>query len=296
MAGAVDQAAPALSVPEYVAQIDHTLAELDSLSDNPERARSVADSLPASWTVSDGNKTFTVPTDWLRSELRKEQKPDSLKTVRERLRGMRAAAQAYSSPAGDNSAQRTAINSILARREFRNVHGPSFWDQLKRRVAEWLFRLLGRVIGSSAFPTVTRVVVWSIVGIAVLFVAWAVFRAIRRNAGLESIVIPVEAISAKEWTVWLSEARAAAARGDWREAIHLSYWAGISLLESRGMWRPDRARTPREYLRLLPAESEHHPALKALTRRFEVVWYGHSMADEQAYSQTLTELEKLGCR
>jgi hypothetical protein len=93
----------------------------------------------------------------------------------------------------------------------------------------------------------------------------------------------------------MAEARAAADRGNWREAIHLAYWCGVSFLEAQGMWRPDYARTPREYLRLLPSSSQHHPPLAALTRSFEVVWYGTQEADADSYSQTLAHLEKLGC-
>jgi hypothetical protein len=46
---------------------------------------------------------------------------------------------------------------------------------------------------------------------------------------------------------------------------------------------------------LLPSSSEHHPTLMALTRSFEVVWYGKQEADADAFSQTLAQLEKLGC-
>jgi hypothetical protein len=62
------------------------------------------------------------------------------------------------------------------------------------------------------------------------------------------------------------------------------------------MWPPDRARTPREYLRLLPWSSGYQPALTALTRDFEVVWYGKQEADAQAFSRALERLEQLGCR
>lgn len=287
-----------MSVSEYTVELDRLLADTDSLGESPENGPAVARALPTSWTVTDGQRTFNVPTQWLRSELQKaaDPKSGSPPKIRERLVAMRAEAQAYSSGVADNPTERTAINNILARREFRNVHGPTWWDELKRRILEWLLRLVSRMFGSSAFPTVARVVVWTIVGIAVVVVGWAVFRAIRRNAGLESIVIDAQPVSAKPWTAWMEEARAAAAKAEWRDAIHLAYWAGISLLEARGMWRPDRARTPREYLRLLPSQSEHRPALTGLTRRFEVVWYGYGTADEPACAQTLTELEKLGCR
>jgi hypothetical protein len=61
------------------------------------------------------------------------------------------------------------------------------------------------------------------------------------------------------------------------------------------MWKPDRARTPREYLRLLSSSSEHRETLTALTRIFELAWYAKRGASERTLSQTLEALEKLGC-
>ena len=61
------------------------------------------------------------------------------------------------------------------------------------------------------------------------------------------------------------------------------------------MWKPDRARTPREYLRLLGA-NEYRETLTALTRIFELAWYAKRDASEKTFSETLQELEKLGCR
>ena len=113
----------------------------------------------------------------------------------------------------------------------------------------------------SVIPTVGRILVYSLLGIAMLVLALWLYRSLRRGAATERVVPPVLPVSAKEWTVWMAEAREAALRGNWRDAIHLSYWAGISFLEIAGMWRPDRARTPREYLRLLPSASEYQPAL-----------------------------------
>ena len=80
--------------------------------------------------------------------------------------------------------------------------------------------------------------------------------------------------SARSWRSWLSEAREKAAQGEWRDAIHLGFWAAVSRLESDGVWRPDKARTPREYLNAIPAVSETKPSFAAVTRTFETAWYG----------------------
>jgi hypothetical protein len=123
-----------------------------------------------------------------------------------------------------------------------------------------------------------------------------VYRTLRATTKVETILPESLPISAREWTVWLADARDAGRRGNWREAIHLAYWAGISFLESQGAWRPDAARTPREYLRLISAANERRPILSTLTRKFELVWYAGHAADEHAFAETLEELEKLGCR
>ncbi|HKF23930.1 MAG TPA: DUF4129 domain-containing protein, partial [Candidatus Angelobacter sp.] len=102
--------------------------------------------------------------------------------------------------------------------------------------------------------------------------------------------------SARSWRAWLEEARRMAQQEDWRNAIHLAYWAGISFLESGGAWKPNRARTPREYLRLMGTRKPEYPSLAALTRKFEVVWYGARAASGVDFKETLGQLEKLGCR
>ncbi len=49
-------------------------------------------------------------------------------------------------------------------------------------------------------------------------------------------------------------------------------------------------------LRLLPDGSGHAPALVALTRTFEPVWYGRQAADARTFSHALSSLEDSGCR
>jgi len=195
----------------------------------------------------------------------------------------------------DTTASRAKLGQILARSEFYRVHGPSSMDRLRNRILDWVFRLLSRLFGSSSAPTAGRVLVWSLVAIAVFTVAYFVYRTMRQNARQESFVPHGQPVSAKGWRLWMAEADAAAKNGAWREAVHLAYWAGISFLEERSAWRPDKARTPREYLRLLPAESAHRPALSALTRKLEVTWYGNDPAGPDTFSETVSLLEDLGC-
>ena len=291
--------APVLSLERYQAALDRLDNHLAALEHNPDGASGVLESLPLLWRVQTDQKTFEVSTEWIRQDLGSfAQKHDAsaLQSIRDGLRIMREEAQAYQGSSPETSQSRAALSAILARPEFNDVHPPTWLDRLKEAISNWIFRMLSRILGSSSIPTVGRVFVYALLGVAVLLLAVWVYRRIVDDARLDDILPDVLPVSAKQWRVWMAEARQAAQDGRWRDAIHLAYWAGISCLEENGAWRPDRARTPREYLRLVPGTSEQFGALSALTRNFEVVWYGAADADAAAFDKTLAELEKLGCR
>jgi len=92
-----------------------------------------------------------------------------------------------------------------------------------------------------------------------------------------------DAASARDWQMWMADARGAAAAGQWREAIHFLYWAAISRLESKRLWPADRARTAREYLAMVASDDPRRDSLAALTRSFERTWYGGWEAGENEY-------------
>jgi hypothetical protein len=287
-----------LSLDQYIHTLDDSIARVRTMQQQPETAAELRDSLPSPWRVQVDGKTFDIPTESLRRDLGAWQsKPEevSLQRIVRHLETLRSEADGYAKGGSDSSSQRALLASILARREFRGVSGPTWFDRLKQRITEWLFKLLGRAISSTAIPTISNIIVYGLIALALLVLAFWMYRSVRDSARLETIMPVAVPVSAKEWPVWLAEARAAAARGQWREAVHLSYWSGISYLEAQGSWRPDAARTPREYLRLLPATSSHQPTLRSLTQKLERIWYGKQSADADSFQQTLAELEKLGC-
>ncbi|MFY9560063.1 MAG: DUF4129 domain-containing protein [Terriglobales bacterium] len=287
-----------LSLDQYIQALKESLARAQKLQQEPQTAAELRNALPSAWRVQVGEKNFEIPTESLRRDLGAWQsKPDDavLQRIVQHLETLRSEAEGYGKPGLDSSNHRVQLNDILARREFHNVHGPTWMDRLKQRFTEWLIKILGRAITSSAIPTISNILVYGLIAIALLVLAYWMYRSVRESARLESIMPVAVPVSAKEWPIWLAEARAAAARGEWRQAVHLSYWGGISFLEAQGSWRPDAARTPREYLRLLPTTSTHQPALRSLTQKLERVWYGMQAADADSFQQTLAELEKLGC-
>jgi Domain of unknown function (DUF4129) len=287
-----------LTISEYVSELDNLTSSVRQLA-RPEEVAKLLNQIPPVWRLQSSEQTFDVPSEWLRHDLGLWQKESARKiqdSILDHLQLLRSEAASFENSAPDVSQKRSVLNEILAAREFQNVHGPTWLDRFKQRVLEMLIHMLERVFRSSAVPAIGTSLVYGLTVLAVLAVAYWIYRTIRKNVELETILPHALPVSSKGWKLWMKQARLAADAGNWREAIHMGYWCGISFLEGQELWRPDTARTPREYLRLLPAASEHRQTLGSLTRTFELVWYGEQEADANAFSQTLAQLEKLGCQ
>jgi hypothetical protein len=89
----------------------------------------------------------------------------------------------------------------------------------------------------------------------------------------------------------LAHARA----GDVREAVRVAYHAALIRVEEQGTWRLDDTRTPREYVRMLPAGDTRQAPLVDMTRRFEQIWYGNRAAGDEDAASVASDLEVLGC-
>jgi len=288
-----------LSAAEYRAELDRLSSATDELDSSGRPTPQPLDELPGSWNVRTERGDFEISAEGLRRDVRRYDADKNVTTasaIRRRIQSLRESLDGYEKPPADVSTQRADLNSILARPEFSDVRGPTWVDRLKEWLLGFLLRGLRRLFGSVAIPTVGKYFVYGLMAVAVLALIWLVYRNIVWGTDFKPVTPVDMPVSVKEWAVWLAEARAMAAQGKWRDAIHLGYWAGISFLERQGAWKPDRARTPREYLRLLSSASEYRETLTSLTRIFELAWYAKRDASERAFSQTLAELEKLGCR
>ncbi len=288
-----------LTPPEYRAELDRLSAAASQLDSSSKPVPEPLHAVPYHWQVRAGQTEFDISTEGLQSDVRRyesERNVENAAAIRTRLESLRAQIDGYEKPPADVSASRTQLTSILARREFRDVAGPSALDRLKQRLMEFLIRVFQHFFRSTAIPTIGRVFVYGLMGVALLVLLYAAYRTFWRGQEMVEVVPTDLAVSAKAWTLWLAEARAAAVKGEWRDAIHLAYWAGISFLEQQGFWKPDRARTPREYLHLLSGADEKHETLTVLTRIFELAWYARRDASEGAFSEALAQLEKLGCQ
>jgi hypothetical protein len=260
-------------------------------------------SLPEKWTVAGGRFPVEVSSKSLDRALTDFQKqgPEGKKTILRELHtqftALRDAADRFRQPEVTDAAMRKRLDDILAAREFGSVHGPSWLDTLMDRIADKISRWLNKAhITAPDVNWVGRIFVWLVVAAGVCVLVVWLFRIYRRRPPeIAREIIPF-APSARSWRLWLADAREKAERGDWREAIHLSYWAGVSYLEASGLWAPDRARTPREYLKEVSSNDPKRTPFNALTRRFENVWYGSRRAHADDFDAALAELEQLGCR
>jgi hypothetical protein len=288
-----------LTTAEYRSVIENLLSKTGSLDGSRSAVPEVLETLPQSWSIHTAAGGFEISTEGLRRDIRRYQEnPNATNAaaIRVQLEMLQHDIDGFEQAPSDVSTRRADLNAILARGEFSDVRGPNRIDRLKQWIFEKLIWLLGRAFRSSAIPTVGKYFVYGLIGLAGLALLYLVYRSILRDREMEQVIPTDLPVSAKEWALGLSEARTAAARGDWRDAIHLAYWAGISFLEGQGFWKPDRARTPREYLRLIAASSEQRETLTVLTRIFELAWYAKQDASEATFSEALEQLEKLGCR
>jgi hypothetical protein len=212
-----------------------------------------------------------------------------LQDAQQRLVADLAQTNGTTSAAPAHSLERETMALVLAGRDFRDLQQPTVRDSMLEKVGGWLNHLLEsatRLRARSAW--IGRLVVWGfLLGVSVALV-WALLQLERRwrvRLVPESRAPAPGAPSARNWQLWLEDARRAAASGMWREAIHLVYWAAIARLESRRLWPADRARTPREYLALIAPEDPRRAGLAALTGSFERTWYGGRAAIENDYRQ-----------
>ena len=293
-----------VSLAQYQQDLERIYTQLQRLPEHPDDADSLHDSIPDEYQVGTPSSTFHIDNGDLKYNLDRyisdrEDRAEILPEIELKLQAQIDGVKDYGhSP---DTKARAKLDSILAGGEYRNVSKTqSPLEKLKDFALGWLIRVLRAFFKAAvAHPRISRVLLWTLIGVVTLGLIWWLYSLLRRTARDEyafpsgdRTLIP----SHKRWQQWLAEARAAAQRGDWREAVHLAYWSGISYLESSGTWKPDRARTPREYLRILPDVSERREPLTELTRRFESTWYAQHPASPADFEFSLSQLEKIGCR
>lgn len=306
MVGGACAQAPDFSTdfPGYIADMQKWSGALAQLPSHPEKASDLRRSIPLRLEVRSGGRRFTISNAWLVLALVNWEKNSGQRTaiqeqIAQRLQWELRQAQALSQPAAAPSSQvaRAQLVAILSRSEFRFVRPPSWWDLMWARVWRWLGRQIEKLTRRLHLePAVSNVFSWILLSVAFFLLALMLWRNLRRAArGMTSLGLQAPASTAWGWRQWADAAREAAAGQRYREAVHCCYWAAVFRLEQMGVWRLDPARTPREYLHLLPRGSQHREAMASLTRSLEMVWYGYRPVTSAQAQSALQEMENLGC-
>jgi hypothetical protein len=240
------------------------------------------------------NKDVPSPTPGAKGAPAQESTQPPLRTTTEllldaetRLAHDLAQSDAPPVPPPVHTQERDAMRGVLAGRDFRNLEEPTARDTMLEQFGNWLNRLwdgAAKLKARSAW--VGRLIVWGFILAVCVALAWGLLQLERRwriRLVPEDGGPAASAASARDWQLWLGDARKAADASQWREAIHSVYWAAISRLESKRLWPADRTRTPREYLALVAPEDPRRAGLAALTGSFERIWYGGRPAGESDY-------------
>ena len=296
-----------LDLPGYLAALDNCSAAAARLKQHPAEAAALKSSLPRSWPVTIGGQKFDVPGDWLQQELDAfpsdpAQAAQRSRQILSRLQVMRDSAAALTETdrgdagGADRAAARQQLDRILQRREFRRTVAPgplqTWWDRAVRWIEDKIVDFFGRLGRHSRLPSPAF---WALgIGLGLALLGWlihSVLEVSRRPARS----VPHTAVAVAGWQEWATRALACARLGEFREAIHMAYRVALYRLEETGLWQVDEARTPREYLRLVPGGHRQYPPLEALTFRFERSWYGGQAASADDFRHAVVELKDLGC-
>jgi hypothetical protein len=281
------------------------LATLDDLADRVRGAESLQDAvavsrdLPPAWVVRAGDHRFTVAVGTITDTLAVS--PDEASAwpdARTRAVALITALRDEAEPLGRTGTPppahvRGALAEVLAAPEFRGRQRYAGLVAVADRFKRWLRTWLPDAApGSGVVLPILRYATWGIAAIAFVLLAWLTWRLLR-GVSHEAAVRPrtsrgLEPIDARAWA---ARARAAAAGGDAREAVRCAYHAVLHRLDEDGAWTIAEDRTPREYLRLLPAADRRRPAVSFVARLFEGTWYGGA---EPAIDDARTAVRHLG--
>lgn len=266
------------------------------------------------WTVNGKTEQRRIGLAWLRKLIASAQEPDKadadfearkkqaiknheavlpattgdlLKNAEQRLKDDAKESEGAAAVPPSWDAEQSALKAVLAGKEFRGLQGETAKDSFLEKLSRWLNNLFS---GASKMrvtaPWLGRTIVVGFVVLVCVGLVWGLLQFERRwrvRLIPEGEGIAPGAPSARDWQVWLEDARRSAAEGHWREAIHFVYWAAIARLEQKRLWPADKARTPREYLALVADEDGRKTGLTQLTRSFERTWYGGRAAGKGDY-------------
>lgn len=296
--------------PSFAAELRRIGTAIEKKKADPAGLTALRKNLPSHWELNASEHHYYISAEPLNGLLRSAEAGKKARTIAAEDAAQWAfdlASQVNASaapPNGGDTDVKATLDRILSRREFGAVKGPSAWDLFRQRVIQEIARLLGSVFQQiGRYPMAAKALFWLVILAVVVWLALVLFRYWTRRAALEELQAPGAVAYIRTWQEWIQAAREAATRGDFREAVHSAYWAGISYLEDCEVVRKDRTRTPREYVRLVSNATQlaasgrkTREALSSLTIVLEQVWYGRRPASNQDFANALQSVEALGCQ
>jgi hypothetical protein len=229
---------------------------------------------------------------------------DELTRIAAQARIVTLLAQLAAAEGDDTAARLAVLQTVLAGPAFRQ--GESWWDTVRRWLAEWLERLLPDATpaspGTGAMDRAADAVTWAagiaaLIAIMLLLAYWlrgliAGFVADEemRDRGRDGDDLPQTPAEARRRAAGLAGA------GDYRSAVRNLYLSALLTLEQHGLVPDDRSLTNRELLARVGSAHPLRPHLQPVVETFDDVWYGVHEPDAatyDAYTHSIDELESL---
>jgi hypothetical protein len=267
---------------------------------SPAKISDLRKSLPSAWNLYTPEQSYTISTEPLQAQLDARSADKAAAWIELLLGEIKGS---HANPSNSVAAQQE-LNHILAGPEFAGVRPPSALQLLRARVLAWLNKMFLKFFKAMGqHPIGAEILFWLLLIGGVAFVALWIFRFLSGRGSMARLNAQSPMVTTRSWQEWLRRARQAANRGDFREAVRSAYWAGITRLEDLGAVPRDRTKTPREYLHMVTTPRSEQEGLtgnvreplRLLTLRMERTWYANHSAVPEDYSDSLRQLEALGC-
>jgi len=266
--------------------------------------------LPPAWQVGTPDRNFSISSEPLRVLLASQADPKQralnnatgavwLDHLADYLEGSGTASER------SRPGEHAELARVLARPEFAGNAPPTRLELLQQRIITWIREMLERIFSFAAqHPSGSKILFWVVITGAIGILGSSLLRLWTQANQALSLTAPEPAGKVRAWEEWLRASRAAADRGDPREAIRLAYWAGVVRLQEVRALPVNTSRTPRENLRLLsepklgaaPASPAFQESLSGLTSGLERFWYARRLAGPEDFRESLRHLEALGCK
>lgn len=297
---AQQQDSSTVAIEDYWRLVEETLALVNSLeSTTPETAHTQLGLVAEQWAgvtaVSTAdNEVIQLDHAFLLAKFRAD--PPDLTAVSGFLEAMLAARDSWPA-ATHNLADLDPLSDLLSKEEFQWPEAsrePNRFGDLLGRFFQWLddvFPDTGLNLGGAWLGDLLGIV-GAVILAAVLFSA---FRGLFLDFIAESDLREREALEEEMLTAEtaLKKAQTLSSGGDYRMAVRYLYLSTLLIMEERGLFRYDRAKTNREYLRSLQGQPELVLILGDVVEVFDRVWYGYQPLSQVDYSQYQTRVEAL---